>query len=386
MKQNKKFNIFSIIGLLLSTIGYCMIIIILFADRVILISYSTQKYILFTSLILGLIFAIISFYKIKVSGENGKVFALIPIIITITFLILFIFAFIFGERGHPGGKNAAIKSQLASMKAQGELYFLNNESYVDICDSTNNGFGGVEGPGLLSVALSYSSKYKCFSDKDSWIVSLNPIYKDSPDHDLYYCVDSTGKFAEITNVQNDLIVNADTLCPLIFLSGNESKNEVPQIDNISQLENIIPENIENYTIDNNGIIGYKNRFSEEICDRNTNLKDEYCYKELHVSYLNTTNNKVIFVILNIVTKNLDSYEERLKRLFKKDVLNSFNILRSDIFDITWQPLSTYNLITVMEGKSVVNPDGSISYEYKEKASGANPVTQYFINKYSPIKL
>lgn len=52
------------------------------------------------------------------------------------------------------GKDASVKSQLASMKAQAELYFATGETYEGVCaaDQSANGFGNTTGPGLFRAA------------------------------------------------------------------------------------------------------------------------------------------------------------------------------------------------------------------------------------------
>ena len=74
---------------------------------------------------------------------------------------------------------------------------------------SDNGFGGAGG--LLSGASSYSKgETKCFSDKDSWVVTA--LLEEPTDIKTYYCVDSTGVSSAITIEQNNLIINADTPC------------------------------------------------------------------------------------------------------------------------------------------------------------------------------
>lgn len=216
MEQNKKFNKLSIIALFLSIISYCIIITVL--TGYVRISSSFEKYLIYSLFVIGLFLAIVSYFKIKKSGEKGKLFVLTPIIINILFFI-FIFLAYFSSQSEPSkGPNAAMKSQLASMRAQAELYYSstgNDESYFGFCNDsqTQNGLGGMSGPGLLRATSETSAKgtSKCFSDKNSWVVVSGLIDFTKPN--THYCTDSTGIFEPITTIQNDLIINADTLCP-----------------------------------------------------------------------------------------------------------------------------------------------------------------------------
>ena len=211
MENNKKFNKLSIASLILILIGPFLLLLDKFNIYLPKEDYWFM-YVIIISFIIGFIFAIISLCKINKYGVIGRVLAVLTILIfiTLTFLVLNSL----NPHGRPKSPNAAIKSQLASMKAQGELFYQSNkESYLGVCDATqaNNGFGGVSGPGLFFEARKYSKeKIKCFSDKDSWVVSANLLYKDSPS--VYYCADSSGESKEITNTQNDSIINSDTLC------------------------------------------------------------------------------------------------------------------------------------------------------------------------------
>ncbi|HAE36631.1 MAG: PHA accumulation regulator DNA-binding-like protein [Candidatus Nomurabacteria bacterium GW2011_GWF2_35_66] len=107
------------------------------------------------------------------------------------------------------GKDAAVKSQLAAMKAQAELYYSTAESYSGICAATQatNGFGDTTGPGLLkaasdssgisntiSVTLATAGLYNqtlCHDSADAWAVEA-PLSTSVSGTPKMYCSDSTG--------------------------------------------------------------------------------------------------------------------------------------------------------------------------------------------------
>ena len=107
------------------------------------------------------------------------------------------------------GKDAAVKSQLASMKAQAELFFSKNETYVGLCDApvSDNGFGGASGGGLLqaanasagvtgavNVTFATAGTYKdttCHDSTDKWAVEA-PMSDSKEGHSDMYCTDYTG--------------------------------------------------------------------------------------------------------------------------------------------------------------------------------------------------
>ena len=110
------------------------------------------------------------------------------------------------------GKDAAVKSQLASMKAQAELYYATGETYLGICTTAaaSNGFGDLAGPGLLSataasagvinattpisVTLTDAGLFDtvtCHDSADAWAVEA-PMSTSTTATAVMYCSDNTG--------------------------------------------------------------------------------------------------------------------------------------------------------------------------------------------------
>ena len=95
------------------------------------------------------------------------------------------------------------------MRAQAELYYSANESYVGVCSAaqSSNGFGDTTGPGLLKAVkdadsipttwnlnLATIGDWKvitCHTDVESWAVEAPMTDSTSSSRDMY-CVDSTG--------------------------------------------------------------------------------------------------------------------------------------------------------------------------------------------------
>ena len=108
------------------------------------------------------------------------------------------------------GKDAAVKSQLSSMKAQAELFYSKGETYDGVCngDLASSGFGGHDGPGLLNSAWASSGSAtsldaadavgqvtdgltaRCIDSVDGWIVTV-PLSASGTVPSLY-CSDNTG--------------------------------------------------------------------------------------------------------------------------------------------------------------------------------------------------
>jgi prepilin-type N-terminal cleavage/methylation domain-containing protein len=113
------------------------------------------------------------------------------------------------------GKDAAVKSQLASMKAQAELYFSKGETYTGLCTApvSDNGFGGETGGGLLQAAnasagvsgtinVTYATagaynNTTCHESDGAWAVEA-PMSHSTSANPHMYCTDSTGVSKIIT--------------------------------------------------------------------------------------------------------------------------------------------------------------------------------------------
>ncbi|MCX6753850.1 MAG: type II secretion system protein [Candidatus Nomurabacteria bacterium] len=131
------------------------------------------------------------------------------------------------------GKDAAVKSQLSSMRAQAEIFYSTAETYVGICTgdiaTVPGAFGGTGG--LLTAIVAsegvstsvnavntvagnaITSPYSvtCHSVADAWVAEapLVSVAAVSPATVKMYCVDSTGASKETSTA-----IAADaTVCP-----------------------------------------------------------------------------------------------------------------------------------------------------------------------------
>lgn len=127
------------------------------------------------------------------------------------------------------GKDAAVKSQLASLKAQAELYYAKGETYLGVCSGiqTDNGFGGTAGPGLFNAAYKSSGSAgtiaspstndddvngglvaTCNDASESWVVEV-PLSTSADSKPVMYCSDNTGLSKEVTKT----LTASSTACP-----------------------------------------------------------------------------------------------------------------------------------------------------------------------------
>ncbi len=113
------------------------------------------------------------------------------------------------------------------------------------------------------------------------------------------------------------------------------------------------------------------------------LTGEFCQKLIIGQYRQITDGKVVFIHLSQINKGKDAFQALLKKLSQPDKLGKYNIVRFEQHELGWYPASKLDVILTQEGMAKVEIDGSESMSYKEKASGNNPVTKYFINQYPP---
>jgi prepilin-type N-terminal cleavage/methylation domain-containing protein len=127
------------------------------------------------------------------------------------------------------GKDAAVESEMASMRAQAELFASSqtSSSYLGVCtaSSASNGFGGISGPGLLNAAINGNSiaangnvtaatggtynTVTCHDSATAWAAEA-PLTGSAPTTStgsLMFCVDSTG-IAKAESIGNNLTGSA----------------------------------------------------------------------------------------------------------------------------------------------------------------------------------
>ena len=122
-------------------------------------------------------------------------------------------------------KDAAVKSQLSSMRSQAEVYYSVDQNYENICtiDSSDKGFGGFGGilEGIKNVGAIPSNinsaggpgswnYITCNSIETAWAVEA-PLYGSISGSPVMHCVDSTGASSTKTTV----LGAGDTACLVV---------------------------------------------------------------------------------------------------------------------------------------------------------------------------
>ncbi len=150
-----------------------------------------------------------------------------------------------------------------------------------------------------------------------------------------------------------------------------------------------PESLGDYILfrDINGEVQETDERCERIEDsadgKALGLKGEYCAKATVAQYRHTGSNKVIFVHLTNITQGLEAYKAILNKITTPEKLSTHDVFRVEKHEIAWfSPTNTFNLIFTQEGTVSISSPRETNYSYG-KATGDNPVTQFFLKKYPP---
>jgi len=166
-----------------------------------------------------LLFVIIYFVNIMKRNKGFTLIELLVVIAIIGILSAIVLASLNTARNK--SKDAATQSQLASMRAQAELYYNSQSplSYTGVCNAAlgASGFGGAAGPGLLFAAaksdalgdLTLSINVNAGSDGTGTTVSCNdadngwaveaPVVGSAIGTPIMWCVDNTGTSRQETS-------------------------------------------------------------------------------------------------------------------------------------------------------------------------------------------
>ncbi len=109
------------------------------------------------------------------------------------------------------GANAAVKSNLANIRAQMEIVYdgVSPNTYVGGCASTT-----VANALTSATSANGGVTPKCYESSSAWVVSAQlKVADDSAGTLTHWCVDSAGKSKAITTAQYGAITSVATLCP-----------------------------------------------------------------------------------------------------------------------------------------------------------------------------
>lgn len=168
----------------------------------------------------------------------------------------------------------------------------------------------------------------------------------------------------------------------VFFSG-----KIKEQRDFIRLEKLYPEKIGNYILYRTGrekVIKKSecSQIDESFNDQAPRVQGELCTRQTIGQYRMDGSNKVMFVYIYKATKGKDLLKKYLMK-FVLDKLGDYNIIRMDKSEIGWIPIKDYGYILIQESAVVPEINGGESFNYTNKATGDNPVTQYFLSKYTP---
>lgn len=153
-----------------------------------------------------------------------------------------------------------------------------------------------------------------------------------------------------------------------FNKEDLGKLPAPQWNTESQEELIakmFPDKIGDYSLD-------KNNLKPQYECQNVGEKSEKVCGYYAVGQYRSQK-KAVFVQILKMTQGADAQKNLLSQYAQKDKIGNYNIMRVESYEIVW--ISNDNLILTQEISDS---------KYVEKATGDNPVTQYFLANYSPV--
>lgn len=168
----------------------------------------------------------------------------------------------------------------------------------------------------------------------------------------------------------------------IFLTPEEK-----ELKEIQRLREMFPEKLGTYEL--YGLTPEKIQVKLECDDvekhpdtRDTELAGKICVKTIITEYREIVSNKIIFVHFSQIYEGREISQQLFERFTKKEKLGNFDVVRIENHEIGWSPASAFDFILTQEGIVKPGKSGGESMNYGT-ATGNNPVTQYFIEKYPP---
>ena len=154
-----------------------------------------------------------------------------------------------------------------------------------------------------------------------------------------------------------------------------------EVRDLNRLEKLYPETIGNYTL----YSWSAEKIQKRVECENVN-EGEICNRYTVGQYRMSGSNKVVFVHIYKITKGADIMKKLLLKMLSADRLDGYFTIRPERHEIGWLTDSVADYILTQEGTVKMEADGGQSMSYINKATGDNPVTQYFVSKYPPKKL
>lgn len=110
------------------------------------------------------------------------------------------------------------------------------------------------------------------------------------------------------------------------------------------------------------------------------LKGEVCYSIQTAEYRESGSNRGIFITAQKFTKGRDLFEQYFSASTKAVEVNGKKIRRLESHELLWWTANSSSFDLIFTQEFSVNSDGSYKYG---TATGANPVTTYLLDQYSP---
>ena len=113
--------------------------------------------------------------------------------------------------------------------------------------------------------------------------------------------------------------------------------------------------------------------------------EPYCTLTIIAEYRKQGGTHGIFVHLLKAESGVEALRSVVDRESTPETLDGQQVVRVEKHELAWYPTSGYDVILTQEGIYQVNDRGTVDYQYPNTATGENPVTRFFFEKYPPAK-
>lgn len=115
------------------------------------------------------------------------------------------------------------------------------------------------------------------------------------------------------------------------------------------------------------------------------LSGTVCTRIAIAEYRNDIEKKTVRVHLLKVINGKESYVSYIKSFSRPDSINQYEVIKLEDFELGWFPLDVFDFLLTQEQRFTLDSEGNMTMSNINDTAGQNDVTQYFINKYPPVK-
>lgn len=114
------------------------------------------------------------------------------------------------------------------------------------------------------------------------------------------------------------------------------------------------------------------------------LSGTVCTRVATAMYKDDAAKKSVFIHLAKITDGKIPYVSYMKSFSTPDMIGQYEVIRIENHELGWFPQDVFDVLITQEGEFILDSQGNMRMGYS-KATAQNAVSQYFLNKYPPVK-